>query len=193
MRTVFILLAALSGIAVGCNNPSSPPKPDAPKVENADYAIASNDYVDVVKTAFDHFGKFEYDAWGAMLAEDVEYSFPDGDVGTRTKLVGKPAVISWWKNWQKTSGVQSMTFDAGNFIPFNALKAHNAGALPGIYVVAYLSNKMVFNGAPVAVRMNFSIHFNSEKLIDRYVTYYDRTPIIKAMKGKNYLEATKAK
>lgn len=37
----------------------------------------------------------------------------------------------------------------------------------------------------------FSIHFNADKKIDRYVTYYDRGVIIKAT-GKNILEETKA-
>ena len=36
----------------------------------------------------------------------------------------------------------------------------------------------------------FSIHFNADKKIDRYVTYYDRSVIIKAT-GKNILEETK--
>jgi hypothetical protein len=39
----------------------------------------------------------------------------------------------------------------------------------------------------VRLRMNFSAHFNKDKKIDRYYTYYDRTKIVQAM-GSNILE-----
>ena len=54
--------------------------------------------------------------------DDVEFWFPDGDNNTRTKLVGKKAVIDWWKNWKATSGIKSMTMDEAVFLPVNALK-----------------------------------------------------------------------
>jgi len=40
---------------------------------------------------------------------------------------------------------------------------------------------MVYSVKPVGVRMHFAAHFNVDKLIDRYYTYYDRTPIIEAV------------
>ena len=40
--------------------------------------------------------------------------------------------------------------------------------------------------------MNFSMHFNAEKKIDRYATYYDRSVIIQGT-GMNILELTKPK
>jgi hypothetical protein len=40
--------------------------------------------------------------------------------------------------------------------------------------------------------MNFIVHFNANKKIDRYITYYDRSVIIKAS-GANYLETNKTK
>jgi hypothetical protein len=39
--------------------------------------------------------------------------------------------------------------------------------------------------------MNFSVHFNTEKKIDHYATYYDRSVIIKAM-GRNILDQVKS-
>ena len=39
--------------------------------------------------------------------------------------------------------------------------------------------------------MNFATHFNDNKKIDRYTTYYDRMPFIKAI-GQNLLEKAKA-
>ena len=47
-------------------------------------------------------------------------------------------------------------------------------------------------GKTVALRMNFIAHFNADKKIDRYTTYYDRSVIIKTM-GKNMLEEIKVK
>ena len=40
--------------------------------------------------------------------------------------------------------------------------------------------------------MNYVTHFNSDKKIDRYVTYYDRTALVQAI-GKNLLAAPKTK
>ena len=40
--------------------------------------------------------------------------------------------------------------------------------------------------------MNFAVRFNADNRIDRYVTYYDRTLIVKAL-GRNFLEKATAK
>jgi len=34
--------------------------------------------------AFQHLVRFKFEAWSAMLSDDVVYSFPDGDATTRT-------------------------------------------------------------------------------------------------------------
>jgi hypothetical protein len=101
--------------------------------------------------------------------------------------------VGWWKNWKEKSGVESMTMSEFNHIPINVTAQPKGGALMGMVVISYFSNKMVFNGKKVALRMNFSVHFNADKKIDRYTTYYDRTPIIKAMGGKSILEEMKIK
>ncbi len=159
-------------------------------VTNPNFTIAPVEYVDLAQKAFDLMSKFEYDAWGEMLADNVVYTFPDGDVDTRTKLEGKAAVVGWWKSWKEKSGIESMTMSEFNYTPINVTAQPKGGASKGIYVISYFSNKMVFKGKPVALRMNFSVHFNADKMIDRYSTYYDRSVIIKAT-GKNILEETK--
>jgi len=160
---------------------------------NPDFAIASPEYAALAAKALGHIEKFEYDAWGDMLAENVEYHFPDGDVSTRTKLVGKQNVLSWWKNWQMNSGIKSMTISLPNHIPVDAIKTPNMTGLPGLYVFSFFSNEMVYGGKKVALRMNFDIHFNQDKMIDRYYTYYDRSHIIEAMGGQNYLKKSMGK
>lgn len=179
------VLAALL-FAGGC---SAPANEQVAAAVNPDFAIAAPEFSDLAVKSFDLLSKFEFDAWGEMLAGDIEYYFPDGDVDTRTKLAGKQAVLDWWKNWQETSGIQSMVMSNGNYVPVEAIKAPNMTGLPGVYVFCYMSNAMDFNGNKTAVRMNFSLHFNQEKLIDRIYSYYDRMPIVEAMGRNNILDA----
>lgn len=202
---LFVAAIALSVFfSLGGCNETPPAKEETKKEEavvpatteaitNPLFSIASIEYADLTQKALDHMAKFEFDAWGDMLADNIVYSFPDGDVDTRTKLEGKSAVVGWWKNWKEKSGVESMTMSEFNHIPINVTAQPKGGALMGMVVISYFSNKMVFNGKTVALRMNFSVHFNTDKKIDRYTTYYDRTPIIKAMGGKSILEEMKIK
>ena len=161
-------------------------------VTNPNFEIAPLEYAELAEKATNHIAKFEFDAWGDMLADNVVYTFPDGDVDTRTKLEGKVAVVGWWKSWKEKSGVESMNMSEFNHFPLNVTTEPKGGALKGIYDFAYFSNKMVFGGKPVSLRMNFITHFNAEKKIDRYTTYYDRSVIVKAT-GKNMLEELKTK
>lgn len=153
----------------------------------ANYEIAPQEYVTLSEKALSDVIKLDFDTWAGMLADDVEFWFPDGDNNTRTKLVGKKAVIDWWKNWKATSGIKSMTMDEAVFLPVNALKPTAGSKLTGNIVISYFSNKFVFTTGAANLRMNFVTHFNADKKIDRYITTYDRTVIIKAM-GKDILQ-----
>jgi ketosteroid isomerase-like protein len=152
--------------------------------------IASPEYAELASKALTYLTKLDIDKWASMLADDVEYNFPDGDEGTRTKLTGKAAVQGWWSNWVKTSGIKSMTMDKAVFIPVNSFEKNPSTGLSGVTVISYFSNNMDINGTPLKLRMNFSVHFNKNMLIDRYYTYYDRTQIV-ALMGKNLLEKKK--
>jgi 3-phenylpropionate/cinnamic acid dioxygenase small subunit len=156
------------------------------QAQAANYEIAPQEYVDLSEKALSQVIKFDFDAWANMLADDVEFWFPDGDNNTRTKLVGKKAVIDWWKNWKATSGIKSMTMDEAVFLPVNALKPTAGSKLTGNIVISYFTNHFVFTTGTANLRMNFVTHFNANKKIDRYITTYDRTVIIKAM-GKDIL------
>jgi ketosteroid isomerase-like protein len=200
LASAFVLSAAF--FIGGCND-NAPVKEEPKKEEtvtpataaavtNPNFSIAPVEYAELGEKALGHFAKFEYDAWAEMLADNVTYVFPDGDLDTRTKIEGKAAVLAWWKTWKEKSGIQSMTMIEFNHFPLNVTAQPKGGALMGNYDFCYFSNKMVFAGKPVAVRMNFIAHFNADKKIDRYITYYDRSVIIKAT-GKNVLEEMKAK
>lgn len=156
---------------------------------NENWDIGSQEYADLAEEAMMHMQQFDFEAWGEMLADDVEYYFPDGDAGTRTVLTGKSAVLDWWNNWETNSGITSMTFSSPVFLPVIAQAAPNYAGLTGPYVVTYMSNEMVFENNTVNLRMNFTLHFNDQNLIDRYYSYYDRAPIISAM-GTNVLSNT---
>lgn len=199
MNLLSILLAAsvITAIIPACGDSAGEKEKTegtAGTVSAADskMSIAPAEYADLAEKSLQHFARFDYDAWGNTLADDVIYTFPDGDVDTRTKLEGKTANLDWWKSWRGSSGIESMTLTEFNHTPVSHAGPLKGGALPGVYDIAYFSNKLVYNGNPVAVRMNFAIHFNADKKIDRIVTYYDRSLIIQAT-GKNILDETKTK
>ena len=154
------------------------------------FAIASPDYSVLATKALTAFAALDIDKWTAMMSDDIEYYFPDGDAGTRTALKGKKNVIDWWKNWKATSGIQSMTYTNHVDIPLNVRDTLVYSGMTGNLVISYFSNHLVYNGVPINLRMNFVVHFNKDNLIDRYYTYYDRTKIIEATKT-NILDAKK--
>jgi hypothetical protein len=150
---------------------------------NSRYTIASELYSELTEKAMDLFAKMDLDAWAATLSDDVVYVFPDGDQDTRTRLTGKTAVLDWWKNWVKTSGIQSMTLSEFNHFPVDVTAQPKGGALKGIHDIFYFSNKLVYKNGSVSMRMNFVTHFNADKKIDRVITYYDRSKIIEVAGG----------
>lgn len=204
-KNIFLSISSMAIAALfftGCNT-AAPAKDEtvakdtsmvitSTAVTNPNFSIAAAEYSELCEKALGHIAKFEYDAWGDMLADNVIYSFPDGDIDTRTKLEGKAAVVGWWKAWKEKSGIESMTMSEFNHFPLNVTAEPKGGAPMGNYDFVYFSNKMVFAGKPVALRMNFAVHFNADKKIDRYVTYYDRSVIMKAT-GRNMLEELKDK
>lgn len=174
----------IATLLIGCESPSE----ETAVVVNPSYDIASSEYSDLSVKALTYLTNFQFDSWGSMLSEDVEFYFPDGDADSRTKLTGKINVLNWWKNWKETSGVQSMTFSNHVEVPLNAKETMAYTGLTGVIVISYFSNEIIYNADTVNLRMNFVAHFNKDNLIDRYYTYYDRTKIIEVMK-KNILDS----
>lgn len=204
-KKIFLSFAAMAVAALffnGCNT-AAPAKDEtvgkdtstvatAAAASNANFSIAPAEYSVLCEKALNHLAAFDFDTWADMMADNVVYSFPDGDIDTRTKLEGKAAVVGWWKAWKEKSGIESMTMSEFNHFPLNVTAEPKGGAPMGNYDFVYFSNKMIFAGKPVALRMNFAVHFNADKKIDRYVTYYDRSVIMKAT-GRNMLEELKDK
>lgn len=159
----------------------------ANKDDQSNYEVASDRYSEINSEALNRLASLNFESWSEMLADDVEYYFPDGDAETRTVLTGKDEVLNWWKTWKQNSGIEEMSFTNPVYIPVQANHKLNYSGLTGVIVLTYVSNKMVYNGQPVDVRMNIATHFNEDSLIDRIYTYYDRTPILNTVNA-NVLE-----
>ncbi len=167
---VSILLAAFTS---GCLE-------DQP--ESVNYSIASSDYGIMAEKSLDLMSSFNLETWSTMLSDSVVYYFPDE---SRAKLVGKTALLNWWENYRNVSGLQSMSIEDASYLPvYVNAGPGNRGTLSGIQVIAYFSNRLIYKDYQKATRMNFIIHFDENKLIDRYYTYYDRSD---AMAGVNEL------
>ncbi len=183
----FISLMAVIFLLFSCNGKAKESGKEVSSAKQSNYEVASERYSELNQQALDKFEAMDFDGWGKMMADDVQYFFPDGDAGTRTVLKGKEEVLEWWKNWKETSGINKTTFTNPVYIPVKANQKLNYSGLTGVIVLSYFSNEMVYDGQPVSVRMNFITHFNKDSLIDRYYTYYDRTPIINTVNA-NVLE-----
>ena len=171
-------LCVIAVFASGCATPAEKPT----TATNPHYEIGGTEYSDLAVTSLSAWAQLDLDAWAVTMSDDAEFYFPDGDAGTRTSLIGKAAVLEWWRNWKTTSGIQSMTYRDHVEIPVIAKVTNPYTGLTGPLVISYYSNELAYRGATVKLRMNVVMYFNSAKLINRVYTYYDRTKIIAAMR-----------
>ena len=181
-------IALFTGLVLllSCNDREEEPQ-QVSMANQSNYEVASDRFSDLNEEALNRMSALDFNAWGEMLADDVQYFFPDGDAETRTILDGKEEVVNWWQKWKEDSGIEKMSFTNPVYIPVKANQALNYSGLTGVIVLSYVSNQMVYNGQPVDVRMNIATHFNEDSLIDRIYTYYDRTPILNTVNA-NVLE-----
>ena len=144
------------------------------------FELVKDVYTVLAEKAITAQADFEFDAWAGMLAEDIEFTFPNDTVSNASKLVGKAAVIAYWKKWQTCTQIKTLQFSGFNHAPLKSNKKLNISGLSGIYVFSMFSSRIVFNNGEVAEgQINYCFHFNKDKFIDRCYVNYDRTPIIK--------------
>ena len=166
IRLMSVMLA-FSLVFVTCNNPKA-----ESLINESSYKIASPDYAVLAEKSLDLLASFEFDSFASMLADDIEYEFPDGK-----KISGKSALINYWANYKTISGIKSMNIVGANYLPID-VQIKPKGDIPaGIRVIVDFTNKLTFEKNEVLVKMNFSFHFNQEKMIDRITTYYDSSTI----------------
>lgn len=186
MKKILIISAVSFLMLLSCEEKEKTVEKDL-DTYRSNYEVASERFSELNDEALDRMSSLDFDAWGEMLAENVEYYFPDGDADTRTILKGKKEVVEWWKDWKRNTGIDSMKFTDRVHIPVQANHELNYSGLTGVIVISYFSNEMIYNGQPAQVRMNVAVHYTEDSLIDRFYTYYDRTPILKVVNA-NVLE-----
>jgi hypothetical protein len=142
------------------------------KNDAVDYEIAHPMYVALAEKSLDYLANFEFDSFAEMLADSIEYELPDGN-----KLIGKTALINYWQNYKNTAGIQSMKIMNAHYLPIDTHIKQKTNEYLGIKVVVDFTNNMIFTHKNLSVKMNFSFHFNKQKLIDRIDTNYDQTLI----------------
>lgn len=181
-QTVLASCVIAAAFASGC----APSTEEPAAVANPDYEIGTTEYSDLAVKSLSAWTQLDFEAWASTMSDDVEFYFPDGDTGTRTSLIGKTAVLDWWNNWKMTSGIQSMSYVDHADIPVVQKTPNPMSGLPGQVVISWFSNELVYSEATVNVRMNIVTYFDSNKLINRFYTYYDRSGILEAT-GTNVL------
>lgn len=143
-----------------------------PKNAAQDYEIAPPVYTALAEKSLDYLSNFEFDSFASMLADDVEYELPDGK-----KIVGKMALVHYWQHYKNTSGITSMSIINANYLPIDVHVKPKGDEKLGVKVLADFINNMIFKDKKMAIKMNFSIHFNKAKLIDRMSVNYDSSKI----------------
>lgn len=173
-KALSLVLTGGIGLLASCTGDYNEP------VEKENYSIASSDYGILAEKSLDLMSSLDFDNWGSMLSDSVEYLFPDE---TQTRLTGKQAVLSWWKNYSASSGLRSMSISDASYLPVSFNNTSDSKELSGVRVIAYFSNQMVYPDHTKSLRMNFVIHFDKNKMIDAYYTYYDRTETLADTNG----------
>ncbi len=171
--TLLVITFLLMLLLLTCANPSK---------QNSDVEKATEVYVIMAEKAITQQGDFDIEAWSDMLSEDIEYTFPDTGVCHQTTLVGKSAVINYWRYWRESHHIKTCVFWGFTHAPFVSPQKLKVSNLAGVYVFSIFISNMVFrDGKTVELFMNYCSHFNKDKLIDRCYTYYDRMPITQAI------------
>ena len=155
---------------------------NAQQSENSGFEIASDEFVVLAAEALGHVEKFAWPDFYEMLSEDVEYYLPDGGPKTRTSLIGKESVMAFWDSYEEKSGNTNIVLSDAVHLPVISKKELAYTKIAGVLVLSYFTLDMEYGQEKVDIRMNWGMHFNADKKIDRIYTYYDRTPIIEAAK-----------
>ena len=138
---------------------------------------ASQEYADIVLKIYEHMSNFDHDAYGAIMADDITWYWPDGGADTRNSIKGKDNVIAFWKNWEKTTGGK-MTFAKNTLLPIKVNKPTNYYKAVGSGVLAYTDMTITLKEQSTTVRQHAVMMFNDDMKISNVFLYYDRTGII---------------
>lgn len=141
--------------------------------------LASDEYVVLAEKALTYQADFDWEGWAELLAEDVQYFLPDS---TRP-LVGNDAVLAYWKNWPQQTRLRSWQISHFNHIPIQSTQALHLSGLAGVYVISMCEGQLTYHdGHSRTLRLNYCLHFNDQKRIDRLYSYHNPMPMMAALK-----------
>lgn len=180
MKSTFPFLSLLLVLMLGCT------ATNAQQTVNTKFEIASDEYAALSEKAVRHIENFDWQNFYAMVSDDVEMYLPNGGPKTRTSFKGKEAVMGFWNSYVEKSGNSKIVSSEHVHCPVISKEEVAYTKLTGVIVISYFTLDMTYGQEIVNLRMNWAMHYNADKKIDRIYTYYDRTPIIEAAK-KNLL------
>lgn len=137
---------------------------------------ASQEYADIVLKVYEHMASFDHDGYGALMADDITWYWPDGGADTRSSIKGKDKLIAFWKNWQETTG-GTMSFGKNTLLPLKVNKPTNYYKAVGSGVLAYTDITITLKDQSTTVRQHGVFMFNDDKKISNVFLYYDRSGI----------------
>lgn len=177
MNTVkFPFLSLLLLLMLGCTSTN------AQQATDAKFEIAANEYAELSEEAVRYIENFAWQDFYGMISDDVEMYLPNGGPDTRTAFKGKKAVMAFWDSYVDKSGNSKIVSKDHVHLPVISKEEVAYTKLTGVIVISYFTLDMTYGNEIVNLRMNWAMHYNADKKIDRIYTYYDRTPIIAAAK-----------
>ncbi|MFB9294615.1 nuclear transport factor 2 family protein [Persicitalea jodogahamensis] len=153
-----VLLCLLLFLLAACrSNPSGEP------ASSTDYSPAPTPYLVLAQKAITYQADYQLDAWGSLLAEDVEYHIPG-----ISRLRGRTAVLAHWRQNRDSSHIRQVRLSEFSILPMQTLTKLPLADLPGVYVAAAFRQRVVYaSGQTDEQPVSLWLHFNEEKLIDR--------------------------
>lgn len=143
--------------------------------QTSGYAIATENYAVLAEKALSYQADFDWEGWADLLAEDVQYFLPD----STHPLVGKAAVLAYWKSWPQRKGLRFWQLSHFNHIPIQSTQALHLSGLAGVHVISICKGQFTYtDGHTQALSLNYCCHFNANKRIDRLYSYHNPLPMI---------------
>lgn len=155
--------------------------------KNSIFSISAPEYGKLSEQYLMHIANFNWEESYKLLANDVVFKLPDGDVDTRTMYEGLDQVKKFWNSYEEKSGNNHVSFKDFVHIPVAVDQMVENIGLTGDFNLCYFSGELTYGSEIAKVRMHWAFHFNDEDQITGIYAYYDRTPIIEAAK-KNFLQ-----
>jgi len=152
---------------VSCQPPSEKPE--------TRLQLASDEYIVLSEKALTYQSDFDWEGCADLLADDVQCFLPD----RAQPLVGKSAVLAFWKSWPQRTHLDSWQLSHFNHIPVQTRQALLFSGLSGVYVISMFRGELRYvDGHTRTLNLNCCLHFNAQKHIDRWYSYYDYRPMI---------------